>query len=118
VSEERGSRVGKRQFRSVELKRQIVEETFDGETSVAVVARRYGVNANQVFSWRRQCHRGELVVSPSAVLEPTLQAVQVHQPTMPARSERACAVEGAVRVKVVAGAPGDQRRVGGASPPQ
>lgn len=78
VSEARSKRAGKRQFRSVDLKRQIVEETLSGATSVAVVARRYGVNANQVFSWRRQYHRGELT-SPVEVREPTLLAVQVHR---------------------------------------
>src|SRR5581483_6725309 len=41
-------------------KRQIVEETFVPGASVSVVARRHDVNANQVFKWRLQYHRGEL----------------------------------------------------------
>lgn len=93
VSEARGKGSGKRQFRSVELKRQIVEETLSGATSVAVVARRYGVNANQVFSWRRQYHRGELI-SPVEAREPALLAVQVRQPPAIDRSESPCAEEG------------------------
>jgi transposase len=44
----------------VEEKRRIVEETLQPGASVARVARAHGVNANQVFTWRRQYHRGLL----------------------------------------------------------
>jgi transposase len=50
----------KRQYRSAELKRQIVEESLLPGASVARVARAHGVNANQVFAWRRQYERGLL----------------------------------------------------------
>jgi transposase len=50
----------KRQYRSAELKRQIVEESLVPGASVARVARAHGVNANQVFAWRRQYQRGLL----------------------------------------------------------
>ena len=50
----------KRQHRSPELKLQIVEATFVQGASVARVARAYGVNANQVYAWRRQYQRGLL----------------------------------------------------------
>jgi transposase len=36
------------------LKREIVAATFEPGASVSVVARRYDVNANQVFMWRRR----------------------------------------------------------------
>ena len=36
------------------LKRRIVAETREPGASVSVVARRYDVNANQLFKWRRQ----------------------------------------------------------------
>ena len=39
----------KRRYRSVEERRRIVEETLVPGTSVAIVARAHGVNANQVF---------------------------------------------------------------------
>src|ERR1700733_2835785 len=48
----------KRRHRSPELKRQIVEETLVPGASVARVAREHGVNANQVFGWRRQHRQG------------------------------------------------------------
>ncbi len=41
------------------LKREIVAATFAPGASVSVVARRYDVNANQVFSWRRR-YRGSI----------------------------------------------------------
>ena len=41
-------------------KRRIVEETLEPEASVARVARAHGVNANQVFHWRRQYRQGLL----------------------------------------------------------
>ena len=50
----------KRQYRNAELKRQIVEESLVPGASVARVARAHGVNANQVFAWRRQYQRGLL----------------------------------------------------------
>lgn len=73
------SKTGKRRYRSVELKRQIVEETFEGGVSVAVVARRHGVNANQVFSWRRQYQRGELVAAIQEARDVPLLPVQVRE---------------------------------------
>lgn len=41
-------------------KRRIVEETLEPDASVAKVARAHGVNANQVFAWRRQYRQGLL----------------------------------------------------------
>jgi len=50
----------KRRFRSALEKRGIVEETLEPGASVAKVARAHGVNANQVFAWRRQYRQGLL----------------------------------------------------------
>jgi transposase len=47
--------------------------------SVAEIARAHGVNANQVFKWRRALERGELIESYSALLP-----VTVSTPTEPA----------------------------------
>jgi transposase len=49
-----------RRRRPVEEKRRIVEETLEPDASVARVARAHGVNANQVFHWRRQYRQGLL----------------------------------------------------------
>ena len=55
-----------RRWRSVAEKRQIVNLTLEPGASVALVARAHGLNANQVFKWRRAFERGELVDSTSA----------------------------------------------------
>ena len=52
----------KRQYRSKQERRQIVEETLRPGASVAVIARRHGVNANQVFHWRKLYREGKLEV--------------------------------------------------------
>jgi transposase len=64
----------KRHYRGIEEKRRIVEETLaEGATSVALVARAHGVNANLVFNWRRLyqagrlCGRGEAKLLPVKV---------------------------------------------------
>jgi transposase len=55
---------------SAEEKRRIVELTLEPGASVARVAQAEGVNANQVFLWRRAYRNGELQVdgSPAALL--------------------------------------------------
>ncbi|AVM72552.1 IS66-like element accessory protein TnpA [Magnetospirillum gryphiswaldense] len=47
---------GRRRNRSwpEDLKREIVAATYEPGASVAGVARRYGVNDNQVFTWRKR----------------------------------------------------------------
>jgi transposase len=50
----------KRQYRTAEEKRQIVEETLATGVSVAVVARAHSVNANLVFHWRKLYQAGLL----------------------------------------------------------
>jgi len=52
-----------RVHRSVAEKRRIVELTLEPGASVATVARSEGVNANQVFEWRRAYHAGRLAGS-------------------------------------------------------
>ena len=49
----RGARARRRRW-SEARKRRIVAESYEAGVSVSVVARRHDVNANQVFSWRRQ----------------------------------------------------------------
>jgi transposase len=56
---------GKRRYRTLDEKRRIVEETLVSETSVAIMARRHGVNANQLFQWRKLYQAGLLGTSSS-----------------------------------------------------
>src|SRR5262245_57360168 len=53
-------------MRSKTERRQIVEETFKSGASVAQIARTHGVNANQVFNWRRLYHAGQLEAESAA----------------------------------------------------
>jgi transposase len=73
----------KRQRRSVEFKLQVVEESLAPGASVARVARAHGVNANQVFTWRRLYRQGRLGRLNRAM--PGLLAVQVREPAVTPR---------------------------------
>jgi transposase len=46
--------------RTVQVRREIVEETLLAGASVSRVARRHDVNANQVFYWRKLYREGRL----------------------------------------------------------
>jgi transposase len=60
-ADERRSRL----HRSKQERREIAEESLQAGASVAVVARRHGVNANQVFHWRKMLREGRLDVKPT-----------------------------------------------------
>lgn len=66
IEESSGRRV--RRWRSDSEKLEIVQLTLKPGASVAEVARAHGVNANQVFTWRRAFERGELTEHCSALI--------------------------------------------------
>ena len=76
-----GRRTGPRRQRTIEEKRRIVEETHVRGASVATVARRHGVNANQVFGWR-QLYRQGLLQEGATPLSAPLLPVKVSTPTV------------------------------------
>jgi transposase len=78
-----------RQRRSVEEKRRIVEETLETGASVARVARRHAVNANQVFYWRKKYREGRLGKSPSSKLLPVTLSLSDSTCGKPASSSSA-----------------------------
>jgi transposase len=51
----------KRLRRTVEEKRRVVELSLQPGMSVAAVAQAEGINANQIFTWRREYSSGQLV---------------------------------------------------------
>ena len=51
---------GRRRTWSAEQKAQIVAESLAGRGSVSAVARRHGLTAQQLFTWRRQARGGSL----------------------------------------------------------
>ena len=76
-----GRRTGPRMRHTIEEKLRIVEETRAKGASVAMVARRHHVNANQIFAWRRQ-HRRGLLSSQGAKDDAKLLPVKVSTPTV------------------------------------
>jgi len=54
----------RRRHRSKQERREIAEESLQPGASVAVIARRHGVNANQVFHWRKLLREGHLGAKP------------------------------------------------------
>jgi transposase len=76
----------KRRYRSKRERRQIVEETLQPGASVAVIARQHGVNANQVFHWRKLYREGRLEEEPTAAqLVPVRMAEVVSGEQPPAK---------------------------------
>src|SRR5450756_475657 len=71
-------------------KRQIVEETLAAGGSVARVARAHGVNANQVFQWRRLYRAGRLghpIAHATRLLPVTVSEVTASEPVMATAAE-------------------------------
>jgi transposase len=58
---------GRNQRHSLEFKRRLVEQTLLPGVSVARIAREHGINANQVFSWRKRYREGLLGEEGKAV---------------------------------------------------
>ena len=67
---------GRRRYWTAEEKRRIVELTLSSSQSVASLARQHGVNANQVFYWRKLYQAGQLG-GESAADAPSLRLLPV-----------------------------------------
>jgi transposase len=92
----------RRRFRTVEEKRRIVAETLPPGASVAQVARAHGVNANQLFTWRRLYRQGQL--EPANRETPGLLAVHVVEGvTEAARGRNALAASGTIQIELPKG---------------
>ena len=74
----------KRVRRSEQERRRIVEATIGTGVSVARVARAHGVNANQVYAWRRLYEKGLLGASP--VNQAALVPVRITEASTPDKS--------------------------------
>jgi len=95
------TRQEKRRRRSVEEKRRIVEETLEAGTSVARVARRHAVNANQVFYWRKKYQEGRLGKNQSNKLLPvTLSDITWDKA---GRAGGATSASGSIEIKLAKG---------------
>lgn len=99
-------------FHPIEKKRRIVEESLLPHASVARVARAHGVNANQVFYWRKQYEQGLLgpASSPAALLpvqisdlvcsEPAPIPIQSGEVLRPSQQDAEAAPTGAIHLEL------------------
>jgi len=84
-------------MRTLEEKLAIIEEASRPNISVALVARKHGINANQVFGWMR-LHRGGLLESqrhgkpvpllPVKITTPTITPTERSAPATPSKRNR------------------------------
>ena len=78
----------RRREHSPELKRQLVERSLKPGASVAAIALEAGINANLLFTWRRERRDTMVTAAPVALLpvnveEPGTSTAQVAPPRSP-----------------------------------
>ena len=71
---------GARRRWTLEEKHRIVSESYSGARIVSATARRHGLSASQLFTWRRMAREGRLVVDNEAMA--FSQAVIACEPSM------------------------------------
>jgi transposase len=83
-------------------KRRMVELTFRPGVSVAQVARENGVNANQLFGWRRAFERGELAEpdSDSTALLPVSVSAASEIPMRKASPQQEPSTSGSIHIEL------------------
>lgn len=92
---------GKRRRWSADLKRELVAATLEPGSSVAAVARQHGLNANQLFKWRRDL---AAAIPSSARLVPVeVAAVPVRGPLIEAAPAAAWPEMGRIEITLVGG---------------
>jgi len=88
-----------RRRHSKALKREMVEATLDGKTSVSIIARQYDINANQLFLWRKQYHDGLLGDATQAALLPVkVKAASQSTATMSVDDSAVLSSDGAIEI--------------------
>ena len=90
----------KQRRRTIKERRDIVEETLVPGASVARVARRHDVNANQVFYWRKLYREGRLGISIATPLLPV--RVKTERP-LKTKDEGAMLSSGTIEIKLLRG---------------
>lgn len=95
--------VKRRRRWTVEVKRQIAEESFEGNSSVAQLAQKYAVNANQIFKWRKDYREERLKNSPSLDLLPVIVAQEALVPAAKLRNPSCQAPAGTLQIELPRG---------------
>jgi len=100
-----GSQVGtpkvRKRRRTIKERRDIVEETLVPGASVARVARRHDVNANQVFYWRKLYREGQLGLGLGTALLPV--KVEAERPTEAVNDNDPTLSSGTMEIKLPRG---------------
>ena len=100
-----GSHVGipkdTKRRRTIKERRDIVEETLAPGASVARVARRHDVNANQVFYWRKLYREGRLGLGLGTPLLPV--KVEAERPTEAMKGDDPTLSSGTMEIKLPRG---------------
>jgi len=88
---------------TVEVKRQIVAESFAGDSSVAQLAQKYAVNANQIFKWRKDDREAGLQNSHSINLLPVTVSSEIVVPAANPRHASCQTATGTLRIELPKG---------------
>ncbi len=96
-----GMAKAKKRRRTIKERRDIVEETLVLGASVARVARRHDVNANQVFYWRKLYREGRLGISMNTQLLPV--RVEAERPAETVKGEDPTLSSGTMEIKLPRG---------------
>ena len=86
--------------RTIQERREIVEETFFPSASVSRVARRHDVNANQLFYWRKLYREGRLGGGAAPLLP---VKVSEERPAEAAKCDSPALRSGTMEIKVSKG---------------
>jgi transposase len=92
-------RVSRKRRRTVQERREIVEETLLPGASVSIVARRHDVNANLLFYWRKLYREGRLGRTAGPLLPVKISEEQ----QQPAKWESRAPRSGTMEIKVSRG---------------
>jgi transposase len=91
----------KKRRRTIKERRDIVEETLVPGASVARVARRHDVNANQVFYWRKLYREGRLGIGMATPLLPV--KVKAERPAATTKNDEPIWSSGTMEIKLPRG---------------
>lgn len=92
--------LARRRRRSAEERRLIVEETLEPGASVSRVARMHGVNANQVFAWKRLYESGRLGAPARGMKLLPVRVVEEHAPVKEPVTEIAPLQTGTIHIEL------------------
>lgn len=91
---------GRRRRYTLEEKRRLVAESYEPGISISRVARRHEINANLLFTWRRQ-------MRPSSTAEPPMELIPVDivggTPATPPRAAVEVEQRGTIEIALASG---------------